>query len=161
MQSLKRSSFERHVVLVSPEIHWNTGNIGRTCLGTGTQLHLIQPLGFSLENRFLKRAGLDYWDRVCMGVHDSLDSFGEHYPNKRFVYTSRHATQSLFDFVFCPDDVIVLGRESCGLPGELIEANVDNAITIPVVPGVRSLNIANAAAVILYEAIRQLHLFDD
>jgi tRNA (cytidine/uridine-2'-O-)-methyltransferase len=145
-----------NIVLVEPEIPPNTGNIARLCAATGTVLHLVEPLGFSLDDRQLKRAGLDYWESVEVRLWPSLAGLQQAFPQGRFLYLSTKASRSYLDACFRPGDFIVFGRETRGLPDELLRANPDTAITIPM-PGqaVRSLNLSTSAGIVLYEALRQ------
>lgn len=146
-----------HVVLYEPEIHWNTGNIGRTCLATGTRLHLIEPLGFSLDSREVKRAGLDYWERVAPRVWSSWESFEEgraELGNACFLTTK--AKRELWDVPFREVDVLVFGPESRGLPQAILERYSDSLARIPIETSeVRSLNLSSSVAVALFEALRQ------
>ena len=147
-----------HVVLVHPEIHWNTGNAGRTCLAAGATLHLVRPLGFSLEERELKRAGLDYWPRVRPVVwrdwgdlEARLGELGE-----PFLF-SAEAPRTLWEVAFPPRTVLVFGRETVGLPEDLRSRFPDRLVGIPMVdPELRSLNLSTAVAVAVYEVLRQL-----
>lgn len=144
-----------HIVLVEPEIPANTGNISRSCAATGTYLHLVKPLGFSIEDRELKRAGLDYWPSVRLEVHENLDEVHERYAGSRFFYASTKADHGYADVEFRDGDFLVFGKETKGLPEELIEAHADSAIRIPIGDSVRSLNLSNAVAIVLFEALRQ------
>lgn len=144
-----------HIVLVEPEIPANTGNISRTCSCTGITLHLVRPLGFSTDDKQLKRAGLDYWHLLDLHYHDSFDELLAKYPQGRFFYATTKAKKSYTDFQYGPDDFFVFGKETQGLPEELIERNLDTAIRIPLLPDARSLNLSNAVAVVVYEALRQ------
>ena len=148
-----------HVVLVHPEIHWNTGNAGRTCLAAGANLHLIEPLGFSLHQRQLKRAGLDYWEHVAPRVWRSWDAFEKELPSLGVPYFfSAKAQRLLWDVSFADstDVVLTFGGETAGLPSELHERYRDRFVAMPVLsPHVRSLNLSTAVAVALYEVIRQ------
>lgn len=146
-----------HIVLVEPEIPYNTGNIARTCAVTGTVLHLVRPLGFSTEDRYLKRAGLDYWHLVDIRYHDSLAELLENNPSGAFFLATTKGGQAYTDFHFPADSFLVFGKETKGLPKELLAAYPQQCLRIPMLPGqdVRSLNLANAAAVVLYEALRQ------
>jgi len=148
-----------HVVLVSPEIHWNTGNAGRTCLATGATLHLIEPLGFSLEEREVKRAGLDYWEHVDLRVWPNWESFERELPTlgEPFFFSTK-ATRSFWDAPLgAPSNVVlVFGRETGGLPDELHERYRHRFVTMPIAsPRVRSLNLSTSVAVALYEVLRQ------
>ena len=144
-----------HIVLVEPEIPPNTGNIARLCGATRTVLHLVGQLGFSTDDRYLKRAGLDYWHEVEIHYWQDLDELKGVYPGARFVYTSKKAPQSHVEFAFREGDFIVFGKETKGLPEELINANLDNSVRIPIFSTVRSLNLSTAAGIVLYEALRQ------
>ncbi|MBJ6800478.1 tRNA (cytidine(34)-2'-O)-methyltransferase [Geomonas propionica] len=144
-----------HIVLVEPEIPPNTGNIARLCGATGTVLHLVGKLGFSTDDRYLKRAGLDYWSEVDIRYWDDLDALKRAFPAGRFIYTSKKAPQSYLEFHFHPADFIVFGKETKGLPEELIEANPETAVRIPIIGKVRSLNLSTSAGIVLYEALRQ------
>ncbi len=144
-----------HVVLVNPLIPPNTGNIARLCAGTDTDLHLVGELGFSLEDRYLKRAGLDYWPSVKLHRHDSLEAlFAEHQP-ERVAYFSSHATRPYTDFDPGPDPWFVFGQETKGLPAAVQADNADKLYKIPITEHVRSLNLANSVAVVLYDALRR------
>jgi tRNA (cytidine/uridine-2'-O-)-methyltransferase len=145
-----------HIVLVEPEIPANTGNISRTCAATGISLHLVRPLGFSTDDRQLKRAGLDYWHLLDLHYHDSFAELQAKYPDGRFFYASTKGKKRYTDFTYRPDDFFVFGKETKGLPDELIQANLDTCIRIPLVEGARSLNLSNAVAIVVFEALRQL-----
>ena len=143
-----------NVVLVEPEIPPNTGNVGRLCLATRSTLHLIGPLGFSLDDRQLKRAGLDYWDEVDVREWSSLDELRRTNVSGRFFYLTTKGKQPYFEVRFRPRDFLVFGRETKGLPERVLEENRENCITIPM-EGTRSLNLATAVAIVLFEAMRQ------
>ena len=143
-----------NVVLVEPEIPPNTGNVGRLCLATRSTLHLIGPLGFSIDDRQLKRAGLDYWGEVDVREWSSLDELRRANASVRFFYLTTKATQPYFEVRFQPNDFLVFGRETKGLPERVLEENRENCITIPM-EGTRSLNLATAVAIVLFEAMRQ------
>jgi len=148
------------IVLFNPEIPQNTGNVARLCAGTDTRLHLIEPLGFSLADRYLKRAGLDYWPHVRLSVWPDLQAFLDAgHGSRRLVLTTSgnrgHAGTPYHRFAFHPDDLLVFGPESKGLPEGLLTAG-HAAVRIPVSQNVRSHNLANAASILLYEALRQL-----
>ncbi len=146
-----------HVVLVAPEIPQNTGSIARLCAATHTRLHLVKPLGFSLEDRYLKRAGLDYWPWVDLHVHDTWDEFRRANPEARLHLLSARAERSYLVAPYQPGDFFVFGRETKGLPRELLAAHPDDIYVIPIdSPHVRSLNLANAVSIVLYEGRRQL-----
>jgi tRNA (cytidine/uridine-2'-O-)-methyltransferase len=144
-----------NVVLVEPEIPPNTGNIGRLCLATCSTLHLVKPLGFSLDDRHVKRAGLDYWDEVNVRLWNSFDDLrSRQSANARYFFLTTKSKRVYYDVTFRPDDFLVFGRETKGLPETLLSANLDNCITIPM-RGTRSLNLATAVAIVLFEAVRQ------
>jgi tRNA (cytidine/uridine-2'-O-)-methyltransferase len=148
-----------HIVLVEPEIPQNTGNIARLCVLTETTLHLVGRLGFSISNYYLRRAGLDYWDCLTVEYHDALTDLTLS-PQGRLIFVSTKATRLYTDMRYLPSDYLVFGNESKGLPGELIEANPEASIRIPMWgPKPRSLNLSNAAAIVLYEALRQTRGF--
>lgn len=144
-----------HIVLVEPEIPPNTGNIARLCGATATVLHLVGKLGFSTDDRTLKRAGLDYWSEVEIHYWPNLEALGEAYPGARFVYTSKKVTQTHVDFAFRCGDFIVFGKETKGLPEGLIAAHPETTVRIPIFGKVRSLNLSTSAGIVLYEALRQ------
>jgi len=144
-----------HIVLVEPEIPPNTGNIARLCGATGTVLHLVGKLGFSTDDRYLKRAGLDYWSEVDIHYWPDLAALQKAHPEGRFIYTSKKASRSYLDIGFQAGDFIVFGKETKGLPDELIEANAQTAVRIPITGKVRSLNLSTCAGIVLYEALRQ------
>lgn len=146
-----------HIVLVEPEIPSNTGNIARTCALTGTVLHLVRPLGFSVDDKHLKRAGLDYWHLVEIHYYDSLSELLEKYPNGSFYYATTKGKYKYTDMKYSDESFFVFGKETKGLPKEVIEANYEKTIRIPMKTNIaRSLNLANSANIILYEALRQL-----
>ena len=144
-----------NIALVEPEIPQNTGNIARTCAATGTGLHLVKPLGFSIEDRYLKRAGLDYWNKVLVSCCDSFSELREKYGSHTFYYASTKAGQAYTEVSYPEDCFLVFGKETAGLPEELLEANRETCIRIPMRPGIRSLNLSNSVAIILYEVLRQ------
>ncbi len=144
-----------HIVLIEPEIPQNTGNIARTCALTGTTLHLIKPLGFSLEDRYLKRAGLDYWDKVTVKVWEAFEQVQEAHPESTFYLATTKAPRNYTEVCYQPGDFLVLGRETSGLPKALLQAYPAHTIRVPMLDLGRSLNVANTAAVLLYEALRQ------
>ncbi|OBR64461.1 tRNA (cytosine(34)-2'-O)-methyltransferase TrmL [Paenibacillus oryzae] len=145
-----------HIVLVEPEIPANTGNIARTCAATGTHLHLVRPLGFQTDDRTLKRAGLDYWHAVNVHYHDSFDEVREQFSQNRFFFASTRASKVYSEFAYQNGDFFVFGKETKGLPQELIDANLSTCIRMPMTDAVRSLNLSNSAAIVLYEAFRQI-----
>ncbi len=142
-------------MLVEPEIAPNTGNIGRLCLATQSTLHLVKPLGFSLDDRQLKRAGLDYWDEVDVRLWNSFNDLQRAQSSEtRYFFLTTKAERAYYDVKFYEGDFLVFGRETKGLPESLLAANIDNCITIPMY-GTRSLNLATAVAIVLFEAVRQ------
>jgi len=146
-----------HVVLVAPEIPPNTGSIARLCAATGTRLHLIRPLGFSLDNRHLKRAGLDYWPYVDVHVHDDWQHFRSQHRSARMLFFSARAMRSYLTARYEHGDHLVFGSETKGLPPALLAAHRNETYVIPIFsPHVRSLNLSNAASIVVYEGLRQL-----
>jgi tRNA (cytidine/uridine-2'-O-)-methyltransferase len=147
-----------NVVLVEPEIPPNTGNIGRLCLATGSTLHLVSPLGFSLDDRELRRAGLDYWEEVGVRVWDSFEALRNAQPaGTRYFFLTTKSKRPYYEVTFQKYDFLVFGRETKGLPEDLLAANFDSCITIPM-RSTRSLNLATAVAIVLFEGVRQQRL---
>ena len=145
-----------HIVLIEPEIPPNTGNVARLCAATGTILHLVGKLGFSIDDKHLKRAGLDYWPHVKLQRWESLEELQLAHPAGRFWYTSKKATQGHTAVDYLPGDFLVFGKETLGLSDEMLDENRDFTIRIPIFnDAVRSLNLATAAGIVLYEALRQ------
>ena len=144
-----------NIVLLNPEIPYNTGNIGRSAVLTNTTLHLIKPLGFSLDEKQLRRAGLDYWHLVDLKVWESYEDFINGNPNATIYYATTKAKQRYSDVKFEKDDFVMFGPESRGIPETILNANKEKCITIPMIDMGRSLNLSNSAAIILYEALRQ------
>ncbi|WP_163582531.1 tRNA (uridine(34)/cytosine(34)/5-carboxymethylaminomethyluridine(34)-2'-O)-methyltransferase TrmL [Gracilibacillus saliphilus] len=147
-----------HVVLYQPEIPANTGNIARTCLATNVDLHLIRPLGFSTDDKMLRRAGLDYWHDVSINYYDSLDELYETFPNAEFYYIENFGTKYYSDFDFSDSEkdlFFVFGRETNGIPKELLEGKEDRCLRIHMTDKVRSLNLSNTAAIIVYDVLKQ------
>ena len=144
-----------NIVLVEPEIPNNTGNISRTCAVTGSRLHLVRPLGFSTDDKHLKRAGLDYWQYLDLHYYDSFDEVLQTYPNGRFFFATTKAKRFYTDISFQKDDFLVFGKETAGLPKAILKAYPEQIIRIPMGKDIRSLNLANSVAIILYEALRQ------
>ena len=144
------------VALVEPEIPPNTGNIARLCAATNVPLHIIGATGFRLDDRAVRRAGLDYWPQVVLSRHATLSHLHESLPEARFLYLTTKAIRSYTDWAFLPDDCLVFGRETRGLPEPVLSSNWDRCLTIPM-PNkkVRSLNLATAVGIVLYEALRQ------
>jgi tRNA (cytidine/uridine-2'-O-)-methyltransferase len=143
-----------NVVLVEPEIPPNTGNIGRLCLATGSTLHLVKPLGFSIDDRELKRAGLDYWKEVDVKLWDSFEQLQDDNAEARFFFLTTKSDRAYYDVRFRPGDFLVFGRETKGLPESLLAAHREELLTIPM-RGTRSLNLATAVGIVLFEAVRQ------
>lgn len=147
-----------HVVLYQPLIPANTGNIARTCAGTDTKLHLIRPLGFSTDDKMLKRAGLDYWEHVDIHYYDGLDELFAKYSDAQFFFLTKHGSKPHTSYDYSEvekDTFFVFGKETSGLPRELIDANPDTCLRIPMNDNIRSLNLSNTAAILIYEALRQ------
>ena len=148
------------VALVEPEIPPNTGNIARLCAATNTPLHIVGVTGFRMDDRALKRAGLDYWPQVQLTRHPDLEALYSALPQARFVYLTTKADRSYTDWEFQPDDCLVFGRETRGLPEDLLHAHWENCLRIPILnPNIRSLNLATAVGIVLFEALRQTGQF--
>lgn len=145
-----------HVVLLEPEIPPNTGSIGRLCLGTGCRLHLVKPLGFSIDEKAVRRAGLDYWKHVDLQVHECFDEVLAALPARRFFFTSARTGRAYTQVDWQWGDVVVFGRESVGLPESLRERFPEQFIRIPVPGQIRSLNLSNAASVVVYQVLERL-----
>ena len=146
-----------HIVLVEPEIHWNTGNIGRTCVATGTRLHLIRPLGFSLDAKEIRRAGLDYWPMLKLTVHDDFAAFEATLGRgASLLFFTARASRSFWDAPYRPDSYLVFGKESTGFSSSLRERFKERFYRIPVSENVRSLNLSSCAAVALFEGLRRI-----
>ena len=145
-----------HIVLVEPEIPQNTGNIARTCAATGSILHLVKPLGFSVEDKYLKRAGLDYWNLLDIRYHDSIDELFSMYPNGDFYFSTTKGTRKYTDIQYKDNCFLVFGKETAGLPEDLLIKNLERCIRIPMRDEARSLNLSNSVAIVLYEVLRQL-----
>jgi tRNA (cytidine/uridine-2'-O-)-methyltransferase len=144
-----------NIVLVEPEIPPNTGNIGRLCLATRSTLHLVKPLGFSLDNRELRRAGLDYWEDVPLELWDSFDALQRAQPSAtRYFFLTTKSKRPYYEVKFQKNDFLVFGRETKGLSADLLGSNVNKCVTIPM-HGTRSLNLATSVAIVLFEAVRQ------
>lgn len=145
-----------HIVLIEPEIPQNTGNIARTCALTRTSLHLVKPLGFSVADRYLKRAGLDYWDKVDITIWENISSFMKEFQESNIYLVTTKALKRYDQKMYKIDDVFIFGSESRGLPNDILHFLPEKQIRIPMLDIGRSLNLANAAAVLVYEALRQL-----
>ncbi len=148
-----------NIVLVEPEIPQNTGNIARTCAATGSSLHLVKPLGFSIDDKHVKRAGLDYWSLLDLYIYESLDEFFQKNDVNKFYYATTKGHQSYTDFTFKEGDFLIFGKETAGLPKEILSKYPERTMRIPMVKDerARSLNLSNSVAIIVYEALRQLN----
>lgn len=149
-----------NVALIEPEIPQNTGNISRTCACTGTRLHLVRPFGFEISDATVKRAGLDYWDKVEIFYYDSLNEFLEKNKGAEMFFLSTKAANSYADAEFPDGAFLVFGKETKGLPEDLLKRNADRALRIPMGENLRSLNLSNSVAIVLYEALRQHGFYD-
>ena len=148
-----------NIVLHEPEIPANTGNIGRTCVATGTRLHLIEPLGFRLNEKAIKRAGMDYWQNLDVTTYLNYEDFLAQNPGAKIYYATTKAPRTYTEVSFEEDAYIMFGKESAGIPEEILLENQPTAIRIPMIGDIRSLNLSNSVAIVLYEALRQ-HNFD-
>ena len=144
-----------HIVLYAPEIPQNTGNIARTCAATGASLHIIKPMGFEIDDKKLKRAGLDYWHLLDITYYENLDDFFDKNPNANVFYFTTKAPRKYTEANYCGDVFIMFGKESKGLPETLLEKNPDKCVRIPMRPNLRSLNLSNSVAIAVYEVFRQ------
>lgn len=144
-----------HIVLHQPEIPGNTGNIGRTCVAAGTSLHLIEPLGFRLDEKSIRRAGMDYWFQLDVHRYMNFGEFQELHPGAKIWMATTKAKHVYTDVAYGPDDFIMFGRESAGIPEEILVEHEENCIRIPMLDSIRSLNLSNSVAIVLYEALRQ------
>lgn len=151
-----------HIVLLEPEIPQNTGNIGRTCVASGAALHLIEPMGFRITEKQVRRAGLDYWDRLDLTVHDSYSDFMDFYKKDhgqgqrpRIFMATTKAKHTYSEVSYRPGDYIMFGKESAGIPEEILVEHEEDCIRIPMIGDIRSLNLGNSVAIVLYEALRQ------
>lgn len=144
-----------NIVLVEPEIPQNTGNISRTCSCTGAKLHLVKPLGFSIDEKHVRRAGLDYWEDLDLTIHDSLSDFLKFANGKPMIFSTTKAAKNHTEINYPNGCFILFGKETAGLPEELLNDNYDNCVRIPMLENKRSLNLSNSVAIILYEALRQ------
>lgn len=145
-----------HIVLVEPEIPANTGNVARLCAVTGTPLHLVRPLGFSVDDRHLKRAGLDYWDMLEIHYYDSIDEVLEKYKDCSKFFLTSHTEKSYTEVKYDENSLLIFGKESVGLSDEIRNKYAKDCVRIPMIPGARCLNMSNSVAVVTYEALRQL-----
>lgn len=144
-----------NIILHQPEIPANTGNIGRTCVATGTKLHLIEPLGFSLDEKKIKRAGMDYWDKLDYERYANFDEFLQRNPNAKIFMATTKAHKVYTEVEYGPDDFIMFGKESAGIPEEILVDYEDTCVRIPMLDEIRSLNLSNSVSIMLYEALRQ------
>lgn len=144
-----------NIVLVEPQIPQNTGNISRTCAVTGCALHLVRPLGFAIDDKKMKRAGLDYWDKLDIRYYDSFEEVEQKHPGARFFLFSTHAERSYADVDFRKDDFLVFGKETAGLGEALLTRRKSDAVRIPMRSTLRSLNLSNSVAIVVYEGLRQ------
>ena len=144
-----------HIILHQPEIPANTGNIGRTCVATGTALHLIEPLGFHLDEKSVKRAGMDYWKHLDVTRYTNFEEFQKQHPEAKIWYASTKAKYAYTEVEYGPEDYIMFGKESAGIPEEILVEHEESCIRIPMLPQIRSLNLSNSVAIVLYEALRQ------
>lgn len=144
-----------NIILHQPEIPANTGNIGRTCVATGSSLHLIEPLGFRLDEKSVKRAGMDYWDKLDVKRYVNYKEFLEKNPNAKIWFATTKAKHCYSDVSFGENDFIMFGKESAGIPEEILVENEETCIRIPMNEDIRSLNLSNSVAIVLYEALRQ------
>ncbi|MCI9546850.1 MAG: tRNA (cytidine(34)-2'-O)-methyltransferase [Lachnospiraceae bacterium] len=144
-----------NIVLLEPEIPANTGNIGRTCVATGTRLHLIEPLGFRLNEKEIKRAGMDYWQDLDVTTYLNYEDFLKKNPGAHIYYASTKAPQTYTQALYRENDYILFGKESAGIPEDILLANQETVIRIPMKENTRSLNLSNSVAIVLYEALRQ------
>lgn len=148
-----------NIVLIEPEIPMNTGNIGRLSLASGSTLHLVKPFGFELDDKRVKRAGLDYWKHITLKIYENVDEFFEMNKNSKMVFFSSHAEKEYLDIDYTDEMFLVFGKESAGLSSEIIEENKNSLYKIPILSEhIRSLNLANAVSVVVYEGIRNLKL---
>ncbi|HEY8420714.1 MAG TPA: tRNA (uridine(34)/cytosine(34)/5-carboxymethylaminomethyluridine(34)-2'-O)-methyltransferase TrmL [Thermoclostridium sp.] len=148
-----------NIVLVEPEIPQNTGNIARTCAAVGAVLHLVEPLGFSVSDKYLKRAGLDYWSSVEIHYHKNFDSLRKQYADLPFYYVSTKGSIAYSDITYPDECFFVFGKETKGLPEELLIENYNSCIRIPMRPAIRSLNLSNSVAIVTYEFLRQKNFY--
>ena len=144
-----------NIVLHEPEMPANTGNIGRTCVAAGARLHLIEPLGFSINDKMVKRAGLDYWDKLDVTVYDDFNDFCERNPGAKIYMATTKAHKTYTEVSYEPDCYIMFGKESAGIPEEILVDHEDTYVRIPMIGDIRSLNLSNSVAIVLYEALRQ------
>ena len=149
-----------NIVLHEPEIPMNTGNIGRTCVAAGARLHLIEPMGFRITQKEVKRAGLDYWDKLDVTVYDSYEDFLAKNPGAKIYMATTKARHTYTEVSYEPDCYIMFGKESAGIPEDILVEHEETSIRIPMIGDIRSLNLGNSVAIVLYEALRQNHFTD-
>lgn len=149
-----------NIVLHEPEIPMNTGNIGRTCVAAGARLHLIEPMGFRITQKEVKRAGLDYWDKLDVTVYDSYEDFLAKNPGAKIYMATTKARHTYTEVNYEPDCYIMFGKESAGIPEDILVEHEETSIRIPMIGDIRSLNLGNSVAIVLYEALRQNHFTD-
>ncbi len=148
-----------NIVLIEPEIPMNTGNIGRLSLASGSKLHLVKPFGFELDDKRVKRAGLDYWQHISLFIYEDIDDFFLKNKEKKFAFLSSHGSQDYCSIDYEDEMFLIFGKESVGLPEELVTENLDSVYNIPLYsPHIRSLNLANAVGIVVYEGIRNLKM---
>lgn len=145
-----------HIVLYQPEIPANTGNIGRICVGTNSMLHIIKPMRFMLTDKLVKRAGLDYWSKLQLKIHDSWEDFQQEFSTKKIYYCTTKTNRNFTEIEFKKGDVFVFGPESRGIPEDILNSYKNQNITIPMTEDIRSINLSNSVAIVVYEAWRQL-----
>lgn len=153
---MSSSQINFHIVLYQPEIPSNTGNIGRLCVGTNSILHIIKPMRFLLTDKLVKRAGLDYWDKLSIKIHDSLDDFLSEYPDSNIYFCTTKTDRKFTELKYEKGDIFVFGPESKGIPENILEKYQKSNITIPMSSQIRSINLSNSVAIIIYEAWRQI-----
>ena len=153
---LLRDNFNFHIVLYQPDIPPNTGNIARLCVATNSHLHIIKPMGFSLSDKHLKRAGLDYWQYLKITIHNSADDFFEYAKGRTLYFATTKASKTVFDNRYNQGDIFMFGSETKGLPEDLIMKNYDYCINVPTTSRVRSINLSDSVSIVVYEAIRQI-----
>ena len=144
-----------NIVLHEPEIPANTGNIGRTCLATGTSLHLIKPLGFDISDKAVRRAGMDYWKELDLHVYENFEEFVERNPGAKIYMATTKAKKAYTEVEYTENDFIMFGKESAGIPEEILVKYEETSVRIPMIGEIRSLNLSNSVSIILYEALRQ------
>ncbi len=145
-----------NIVLLEPEMPANTGNIGRTCVATGSKLHLIEPMGFLINDKMIKRAGLDYWDKLNVETYINFEDFLQKNPNAKIYMATTKSKQTYTEVAYEDDCYIMFGKESAGIPEEILLENKENCVRIPMLSDIRSLNLSNSVSIVLYEALRQL-----